>query len=112
MTIIKSSETNKVQISPTATVWEFTIEDKSVSGAIAEIKDRYPEKGFAVNEDSKELSFVISGAGYIVTPKEKRPIRVGDLIFVDKGDLFAWVGPLTLFMANTPKFDPRQHNIV
>lgn len=90
------------------------MEEKSISGAIAEINGRYPEKGFAVNEDSKELSFVISGNGHIVTPTQKRPIHVGDLIFVDKGDLFAWEakGALTLFMATTPKFDPNQHIIV
>ncbi len=112
MTIIKSSETKKIQASPTTAIWEFVMKEQSISGAIAEIKERYPEKGFAVNKISKELAFVISGNGYIITPNQKRPIRVGDLIFLDKDELFAWVGALTLFMANTPKFDPRQHKII
>ncbi len=126
MTIIQSSQTKKIQASPTTTIWEFVMNEKSISGAIVEIKERYPEKGFAVNKISKELAFVISGDGHIITPNQKKPIRVGDLIFLDKGESFAWEakpctdspegksgtgGNLTLFMATTPKFDPKQHVI-
>lgn len=114
MTIIQSSKTKKIQTSPTTAIWEFVMKEEDISGAITEIKNRYPEKGFAVNKVSKELAFVVSGQGHIVTPTQKRPIYVGDLIFVDKGDLFAWEakGALTLFMATTPKFDPKQHIII
>lgn len=113
MTIIQSSKTKKIQASPTTTIWEFMMKEKAISGAIAEIKDRYPEKGFAVNKVSKELAFVISGNGYVITSEIKQPINVGDLIFLDKGESFAWEakGALTLFMANTPKFDPEQHQV-
>ena len=113
MNIISSSETNKMKASPTTTVWEFEMEEKAISGAIAEIKDRYPEKGFIVNEISKELVFVIAGEGYVTTPNQKHPIKVGDLIFLDNGESYAWeaIKSLTLFMANTPKFDPKQHII-
>lgn len=112
MTIIQSSNANKVQASPTTTIWEFPVDDQTISGAITEINRRYPEKGFAVNKVSKELAFVISGKGYIVTLTQKRPISVGDLVFLDKGEQFAWKGTLTIFMATTPKFDPKQHKIV
>lgn len=112
MTIIQSSQTKKIQATPTTTIWEFIMEEKSISGAIAEIKDRYPEMGFVVNKVSKELAFVLSGSGYVITPTTKRPIGVGDLIFLDKEESFAWEGALTLFMANTPKFDPKQHIII
>lgn len=111
MNIIQSSETKKIQASLTTAIWEFEMEEKSIGGAIAEIKDRYPEKGFAINKIDKELAFVISGSGHIVSPNQKRPIRVGDLIFLDKEELFAWEGALTLFVATTPIFDPKQHRI-
>lgn len=70
MIIIQSSEAKKIQVSPTTAIWEFVMKEKSISGAIAKIKDRYPEKGFAVNKISKELAFVISGSGHLV-PKSK-----------------------------------------
>lgn len=111
MKIIQSSQTKKIQATPTTTIWEFVMEEKAISGAIAQINGRYPENGFAVNKVSKELAFVISGEGNVVTPTLNRPIKVGDLIFLDKGESFAWEGNLTLFMATTPKFDSKQHII-
>ncbi|MDP1722819.1 MAG: hypothetical protein Q8L37_06465 [Candidatus Gottesmanbacteria bacterium] len=111
MKIVQSSETKKVIASPTTSIWEFTMEDTKISGAITEINGRYPEQGFAINEVCKEIAFVVSGSGHIVTSDQARPISVGDLIFLDKGESFAWEGTLTLFMATTPKFDPRQHVI-
>ena len=112
MNIIQSSQTKKIQASPTTTIWEFVMKEQSISGAIAEIKERYPEKGFAVNKISKELIFVISGAGYVLSPSAKHAITIGDVIFLDKGERFAWQGNLTIFMATTPKFDPKQHDII
>lgn len=114
MNIIPSSQTNKIQATPTTTIWEFVMEEKTISGAITQINGRYPEKGFAVNKDCKEIAFVVSGSGSIATPDQTRPINVGDLIFLDRGETFAWEAnkSLTLFMATTPKFDPVQHIIV
>lgn len=112
MNIIPSSEAKKVQATSTTTIWEFPMDDQAISGAVAEIKERYPEQGYAVNTVSKELAFVISGNGYVITPNAKNPIRTGDLIFLDKGERFAWEGNLTLFLTTTPKFDPKQHRIV
>lgn len=114
MTIIQSSQAKKIQATPTTAIWEFIMEDKTISGAITQINSRYPEAGFAVNEVCKEIAFVLSGSGYIIIPTTKRLIGVGDLVFLDKGESFAWEtkGALTLFMATTPKFDPKQHKIV
>lgn len=114
MNIIQSSQTNKIQASATTTIWEFVMEEKTISGAITQIDGRYPEQGFAVNEICKEIAFVVSGSGHIVTADQTCPINIGDLIFLDKGESFAWEanGSLTLFLATTPKFDPKQHKNV
>lgn len=112
MNIIPSSQTNKIHASPTTTIWEFVMKEKAISGAIAEIKVRYPENGITVNKVSKELAFVVAGHGHIVTPSQKSPVHIGDLIFLDKEESFAWEGNLTIFMATTPKFDSRQHIII
>ncbi len=114
MIIIQSSQAKKVQASASTTIWEFVMGEKDISGAITQINGRYPKIGFAVNDVCKEIAFVVSDSGHVVTPTQKRPIHVGDLIFINKGDSFAWEanGSLTLFMATTPKFDPKQHKIV
>lgn len=111
MQIVKYTETNKVSPAACTVIWEYPTMDKDISGAVAEIHGRYPEKGFAINERSKELVFVLSGNGKILTPSSQQEIDLGDVIFVDKGEKFAWSGGMTIFMATAPKFDPKQHII-
>lgn len=109
MIIISSSETKKIQASNSTAIWEFLTDDRDISGAVADIKGRYPENGFALNQKSKEIAFVIAGTGHVLTPKQRRLLKVGDLIFLDAGESFAWEGTLTIFIATSPAFDPKQH---
>lgn len=114
-----------MSLATSATVWEYDTKDEKISGAVAEIKGRYPEKGFAQN-GFKELVFVISGNGFVVTPKERKEIDVGDVILLQPHEQYAWEAKsrteppaggsgtgsnMTLFIATTPKFDPKQHKI-
>lgn len=112
MTIIHPKDTHKVIASDTTTIWEYLMDEPSLSGAVAEINGRYPEKGFAANKISKELAFVISGRGTIITPKIKHTLEVGDVIFLDKGEQFAWEGTFSIFMVTSPKFNSHQHKII
>jgi len=110
MQIVKHTEIRKVTPAKSATVWEYDTKDTTISGAVAEITDRYPEQGFAQN-GFKELVFVISGNGFLITPTERKEIDLGDEILIDKNEKYAWEGNMTLFMATTPKFDPKKHKI-
>ncbi len=113
MQVVKHTETNKVIAAPTTTIWEYSTPDKDLSGAIAQINGRYPEKGFAVNEVSKELVYVLEGTGSIVLKKGRSfEVSKGDVILLIPNEPYAWNGNLTLFMTNTPSFDPKQHKIV
>jgi len=110
MQIVKHTQIRKVALAASATVWEYDTKDETISGAVAQIKGRYPEKKFAQN-GFKELVFVISGNGFVVTPKERKEIDVGDEILIDKNEKYAWEGNMALFMATTPTFDPKKHII-
>ncbi len=111
MQIVKHTGTRKVALDVSATVWEYDTTDPSISGAVAQINGRYPRVGFAINA-FKELVFVISGNGFVVTPTSRKEIDVGDEILLDKNEKYAWEGNITLFMATTPKFDPKKHKII
>ena len=111
MQIVKYTEINKVSPTSSTVIWEYPTKDKELSGSVAEIHGRYPEKGFAVNEKSKELAFVLSGNGKIITPTGEQDVDLGDEIFIDKDEQFAWSGGMTLFIATTPKFIDKQHII-
>lgn len=110
MQVIKHTEIQKVTPTSTTTIWEYPTRDETISGSVAEIKGRYPEKGFAEN-GFKELVFIISGNGFLVTPNERKEIDVGDEILLDTNEQYAWEGNMALFMATTPKFDPEKHKI-
>lgn len=112
MQIVKHDQINKVPAAPSTVIWEYPTKDEGLSGAVAEIHGRYPEKGFATNEKSKEIVFVLSGSGKIISPTSEKDIDLGDVIFIDKGEQFAWAGGMTIFMATSPKFDPNQHKII
>lgn len=111
MTIIKHSQTNKLTPSSSTTIWEYLMDEPSISGAVSKINGHYPEKGFAVNKISKELVYILTGNGEIVTESDKTSFTPGDVIFIDKHELFAWQGNFSMFMVAAPKFDPKQHII-
>lgn len=112
MIIVQSSKTSKVQATTTATIQEFSMDEIAISGAVAWINGRYPVKGYAVNEKSKELVYIISGKGKIITKDKEEKFNQGDVIFIENQELFAWEGDFTMFMTTAPKFDPKQHKIV
>lgn len=112
MQIVKYTEINKVSPAESTVIWEYPTKDDVISGAVAQINGRYPEKGFALNEKSKELVFVLTGNGKILTPSGGKDIDIGDEILLDANETYAWEGNMTLFMATTPAFNPKQHKIM
>ena len=51
----------QVKLSPTSStkITEFPIDEPDISGGIAQINGRYPNKGYVLNRTSKELVFVL-----------------------------------------------------
>jgi mannose-6-phosphate isomerase-like protein (cupin superfamily) len=109
MELIKLDQKRTIVASDTTTIHEYDTQDGFVSGAVAEIKGRYPAQGFVVNKKIKELVYVLSGKGQIILSQEEIEISAGDVVFVDHMEKFAWNGNMILFMATTPSFDPQQH---
>ena len=110
MQIVKQKQTHWVETAPSTTVEEYLMRDSDINGSTAIISGRYPEKGFAVNKVSKELALVLSGDGYIGTPKKKIPIVIGDCILIKPKEKYYWNGHMALFIACTPKWKARQHH--
>jgi mannose-6-phosphate isomerase-like protein (cupin superfamily) len=112
MIVAKFNQTNKIKVDPATVISEYLINDKTLSSAIAEINGRYPKNGFAVNEISKELVYVLSGNGKIVTKNMEISFSVGDVILVNPQEQYYWKGNFKIFMVNSPKFDPKLHKII
>lgn len=88
------------------------MDDGDISGAVAEIHGRYPEKGFVQNEVFKELVYVLSGTGKIEVDGKEFQFSEGDVLLILPGEKYFWEGNFKIFMATSAKFDPKLHKIV
>lgn len=112
MEFVKKSQAKKFKSISSTTIWEYEMEDGQINGAIAEINGRYPEKGRVVNEESKELVFVLEGKGRLVVEGKEIRFGKGDLLLISPGERYFWQGKMKILMANTPKWRKEQHEFV
>lgn len=112
MQVIHQNKQYLVLPTPSVKIFEYPMQEKSISGAVAEIHGRYPGLGFAVNEVCKELVYILSGNGMLATEKQEVRFSEGDSLFIEHGEKFYWLGNFRMYMATTPKFNPKQHKIV
>ena len=91
---------------------EYPLDDKDINFSTAVITGRYPEKGFCVNEECKELIYVIDGKGTLNKKDEKIEFNKDDVIFIDKGEIYYWDAQCTIAMFCTPSWYPEQHKFV
>ena len=109
MEIIRESQKRTINLSSAAVVHEYDTHDGFISGAAIEIRGRYPERGFCVNQKIKELVYVISGHGRIITAVGETELAAGDTIFIDHKEKYAWDGDMVFYAVTAPSFDPSQH---
>lgn len=112
MKVVHKSQTKQFKNSPVCVGIEFPLGDKEINGAIAEIRGRYPDKGWVVNLKCKELAYVLKGNGKIATENEEIKFNQGDLLLIYPKEKYYWEGNCDLFMACTPAWYPEQHKEV
>ncbi len=110
---IPKSQAKKVDVGA-GDVLEYDIGDPDIDIAIATINDKYPQSGFVVNETVKELLYVLSGSGKLVTKDSSIELSPQDQVFIDKGELFRYeeCKSLVVAAACTPAWKPEQHKEV
>ena len=112
MKIVRASQTKEHRNSDTCIAKEYPSDEKDISGAVIELRGRYPDKGYVVNNDCKELAFVIEGEGVVATAGETQSLRQGDLALLLPGEKYYFEGNLTMFMPCSPAWYPEQHQQV
>lgn len=112
MKIVKLEEANKFENSERCKGIEYQLNDKDINFAIAEINGRYPDKGYCANEECKELIYVIEGKGTLNTKKEMIEFKKGDVLLIDKEEVYYWEGSFTIIMPCTPAWYPEQHKMI
>ena len=112
MKIIRKKETQVFKNSGACTAIEYPMDDKDINGAVIELNGRYPDKGFAVNEISKEMAYVIEGSGKVVVENKEFVVENGDLVLINPNEQFYWEGKMTIFMPCAPAWSPDQYKIL
>ncbi|MDP2860327.1 MAG: hypothetical protein Q8N98_01275 [bacterium] len=113
MEIVKKNESKKTSNSPQCLIYyAYETADEKINGAVVEIDGRYPANGRVKNEISRELIFVLGGVGKIAVEGEKFSLARGDLAIISPNERYCFSGKLKLFVANTPKWTPREHRAV
>jgi len=112
MKIVRKSQSVKFDHGRTCTAIEYPLEDKDINVAIIELRGRYPQTGFALNEISKETAYVVSGSGLVVVEGKESPVSEGDVIMIMPGEKFYWEGKMALVMPCTPAWNPEQYKSI
>lgn len=92
------------------------MKNKDINCAVVEIKGRYPENGWALNEKCAELVYVLKGKGLVVIKNDTLELgnnaNVGDMFLIEHGEKYYWGGNLTLIVSSSPAWYPEQHKIM
>ena len=76
---------------------------------INEINGRYHEKGYFSNLECEELCYVLEGKGTIYKRDDKDfGFEKGDIIFINKNDIYYWEGSFKLAIICTPAWNKEQ----
>lgn len=95
--------------SPNCIVYEYPMQNSEINIGIAEITDRYPDKGYAVNHECSEIGYILKGAGKLVTETEEATLSSGDVVYIPRGEKYYWEGNITVSLSATPAWYPEQH---
>lgn len=107
---LEQSQTYKNSELCIATEQDF--KDKDIDISTAEINGKYPENGYCVNTEVKEMIYVISDSGKIIAENKTITFKQGDAILIDKGEKYRWDAVCNVVMACSPAWTPKQHKMV
>ena len=91
---------------------EYGFGDKDIDITTAVINGRYPETGYCVNTEVKEMIYVLEGVGKVCKQSEQVSFKKGDAILIDKGEKFYWDAHCKVAMICNPAWYPEQHIMV
>ena len=103
------SKSNKFIVTPACEAREYPNGDKDIWGSVIKVHGRYPDSGFTVNQQCKELVYFIEGKGIVVIDGKEITVQQGDQLMIDKGEKFYWEGEFVMFMPCSPAWYPEQH---
>lgn len=112
MKLIRKNQTKIFKNSDKCIAIEYPLEDKDINGAVIELEGRYPEKGRVVNEECKEIAYILEGFGRLVIEGKEIEFNQSDLLLLEPGEKYYWEGNFKMFVPCVPAWWPEQHKEV
>ena len=112
MKVCRKEETVLYKNSATCENLEYPLGDSDINVSVAKIKGKYPVSGYCVNEEVKELLYVMEGTGKLIKKDETIEFKAGDVILVEKGEAYRWEANCTVLIPCTPAWYPEQHKLI
>lgn len=111
MKIIKEENAEKFNYADTSAVLEYSIalNEKNMDFCTNKINGRYPMEGYCSNLECEELCYILEGEGTI-NKRNSEPIafKKGDVIFINKKDIYYWKGDFKLAIVYSPAWSKEQ----
>ena len=109
MNLIHQTEAKAHQNGQACQVYEYEfLKENDINNAVAKLDGRYPERGYAVNRKSKELLYVMEGAGVVVAGGKLHVLSEGDTGLIATGEEYYLVGKMKLLITSVPAWRPDQ----
>ena len=112
MKLVKLEQAELCSNSDKCKVLEYHLDDKDINFSTAVLTGRYPDTGYCVNEECKELIYVIEGNGSLIKKDGRVDFNKGDIVLIDKGEVYYWDAYCTIAMPCTPAWYPEQHKLI
>ena len=111
MKIVREKDAEKFEYANTSSVLEYGIalNEKNMDFCTNKINGRYPTEGYCSNLECEELCYILEGEGTIYKRDSKpNKIKKGDIIFINKQDIYYWNGDFKLAIVCTPAWSKEQ----
>lgn len=113
MKTIKLEQTYKHKNADNCIATEYDFKDKDIDFDTAKIDGDYPENEWCVNEQVKEMIFVLEGTGTLNFKDEEIEFKQGDAILIEKGEPYCWRNcDCKVAMACSPAWFAEQHKTI
>ena len=110
MKIVKKEDASIVKNSDTSSLDEYSIKlnEHNLDLCVNTIVGRYPQSGYCTNKICQEICYILEGDGSINQKDEIIRFKQGDVIFIDKKDVYYWEGNCKIIMVCTPAWYKEQ----
>lgn len=113
MRIIKREDAEVFNNSSVCSVCEYSFGDNDLDLGLSTIEGRYPDKGFALNEKSKMIVYVVEGKGRLYVNDEMIYFEKGDTILINALEKYYWDAEYcVLSIVSNPAWSSLQYKVV